>query len=185
MTRSVVTDYQEHKPHRKKRIAWAIINSTIYRWAGGKVGWPVRKALLRLFGAKIDSKAYIYAKCRIFAPWLLEVGRACVGPRTEIYNKAKVVIGDETVVSQGAFLCTASHDISLAMRPLVTGEIVLGNDVWVAANAFVGPGVTIGDGAVVGATASVFKSVEPYMVVGGNPAKVINKRVIKDSSAER
>lgn len=175
-----LSNYTEPKPHRFKRICWAIINSTIYRWAGGRIGWPVRKCLLRLFGAKVDSKAYIYSRCRIFAPWQLEVGRACIGPGTEIYNKANVSIGNDTVISQGAFLCTASHDISSIMLPLVSKPIVLGNYVWVAANAFIGPGVTLADGVVVGATSSVYKNVEAWTVVGGNPAREINKRVINN-----
>lgn len=159
---------------------WAVVNASVYRCLGGRIGWPLRRLLLMLFGAKIDRKAYIYSRCKIFAPWLLTVGRACIGPRTEIYNKTKVTIGNDTVVSQGAFICTASHDISSVMLPLVTAPVTIGDNVWVAANVFIGPGVTIGDGAVVGATASVFKDVDQWMVVGGNPARPIHPRPQKD-----
>lgn len=174
-----LSNYKEVKPHRVKRIIWALINASLFRLAGGRIGWPVRRGLLMIFGAEVDRQAYIYSRCKIFAPWMLTVGRACIGPKTEIYNKAKVTIGNDTVVSQGAFLCTASHDISSLMLPLTTAEIRLGDNVWVAANAFIGPGVTIGNGAVVGATSSVFKSVDPYMVVGGNPARPIHSRIVK------
>ena len=97
-----------------------------------------------------------------------------------MYNKDLIVIGDDSVISQGTYLCTASHDISSKMLPLNTAPIIIGKNVWVAADAFVGMGVTIGEGAVVGARAAVFKDVEPWTVVGGNPAKFIKNRVIKD-----
>lgn len=174
-----LSNYKEIKPHRAKRIIWAIINATLYRLLFGRFFWPLRKFLLRIFGAKIDKKAYIYSQCTIYAPWNLIVGRACIGPKTELYNKVQITIGNDSVVSQGAFLCTASHDINSIMLPLKTAPIIIGNNVWVASNVFVGMGVIVGDGAVVGATASVYNNVEPWTVVGGNPAKFIKKRVIK------
>lgn len=176
-----LSDYKEPKPHRVRRIVWAAVNATIYRYAGGRLFWPFRKGLLRLFGANINPQAYIYASSRIFAPWQLSVGRACIGPRTDIYNKAPITIGDDCVISQGATLCGASHDTTSLMLPLTTRPISIENNVWVAADAFIGMGVTIGEGAVVGARAAVFKSVEPWTVVGGNPAKFIKKRIIKDA----
>lgn len=176
-----LSDYKEVKPHRVRRVLWAVINATLYRLCFGRVGWPIRRLLLNIFGAKIDHKAYIYAQCSIFAPWNLVVGRACIGPQTDIYNKDNIIIGDDSVISQGAFLCTASHYIGSKMLPLKTAPIIIGNNVWVASSAYVGMGVTIGDGAVVGARAAVFKDVEPWTVVGGNPAKFIKKRVIEDA----
>lgn len=89
-------------------------------------------------------------------------------------------IGANTTVSQGAFLCTASHDITNSLNLLITAPIVIEDQAWVAADAFVGMGVTIGQGAVVGARAAVFKNVEPWTVVGGNPAKFIKRRIVKE-----
>lgn len=174
-----LSDYTEKKPHRIKRIVWAIINATVFKYSFGRLGWPIRKALLRIFGAKIDQKAYIYARCVIFAPWELVVGRACIGPRTEIYNKAPIRIGNDSVISQGSFLCAASHDITSTMLPLKTAPITIGNNVWIASDAFIGMGVSIGDGAVVGARSAVFKDIEPWTVVGGNPAKFIKQRILQ------
>lgn len=176
-----LSDYKEIKPNRLKRIMWRIINATVFRLCCTTLGWPLRRSLLKLFGAKIDSKAYIYESATIFAPWLLQVGRACIGPHTSIYNKAQIVIGNDCVVSQGSFLCSASHDISSLMLPLTTAPIIIHDKVWIASEAFVGMGVTVGEGAVVGARAAVFKNVEPWTVVGGNPAKFIKKRVLKDA----
>lgn len=175
-----LSNYTEIKPYRVKRIIWAIFNATLYKFLVGRLFWPLRKLLLRLFGAQVDEKAYIYSRCTIYAPWNLIVGRACIGPNTELYNKALIVIGNDSVISQGSFLCTASHDINSKMLPLKTNQIVIGNNVWIASDVFIGMGVSIGEGAVVGARAAVFKDVEPWTVVGGNPAKFIKQRIIKD-----
>ena len=90
-----------------------------------------------------------------------------------------VVIADNVVVSQGSQLCTASHDISKSTNPPVTAPIIIEHSVWVASGCFIGMGVTIGEGAVVGARACVFGDVEPWTVVGGNPARYIKKRILK------
>lgn len=176
-----LSNYKEKKPCRSKRIIWAVINVTLFRLLYGRLMWPLRRYLLKMFGAQIDKKAYIYSTAVIFAPWLLKVGRACIGPNTQLYNKAEIIIGNDTVISQGTFLCTASHEVTSTMLPLKTSSILVCNNVWVAADVFVGPGVTLNDGVVVGARAAVFKDVEPWTVVGGNPAKFIKKRLIKDA----
>ena len=92
---------------------------------------------------------------------------------------APVTIGAHSTISQGAFLCTASHDITDPCHQLVTAPIVVEDQVWVGARAFIGMGVVVRQGAVVGATASVYKNVEPWTVVGGNPARFIKKREIR------
>ena len=103
---------------------------------------------------------------------------SCLASEVDCYNVAPVIIGEQSTISQGAYLCTASHDITDPLNHLITAPIVIEDQAWIGAKAFVGMGVTIGQGAVVGATASVYKNVESWTVVGGNPAKVIKKRVI-------
>lgn len=105
---------------------------------------------------------------------------ACLASDVDCYNVARITIGDNTTISQGAYLCTASHDITDPLNPLITAPIVIEDQTWVAAHAFIGMGVTIGQGAVVGARAAVFKDVAPWTVVGGNPAKFLKNRVIKN-----
>lgn len=173
-----LSDYKEAKPHRKKRLLWRIVNYTMFRIFPLSMCKGYRNFLLRLFGAQIDKDALVYSSCIIYAPWNLSLGRACIGPNTEIYNKDMITIGNDSVVSQGSYLCTASHDIGSLMLPSKTARIVIEDNVWVAAEVFIGPGVTIGEGAVVGARAAVFKDVEPWTVVGGNPAQYIKKRII-------
>ena len=107
-----LSDYKEEKPRFLLRCVWYIVNISLFRALRGRLFSGFRKVLLRAFGAKVDKEAYIYATCRIYAPWNLEVGRACLGPGVELYNKSKICIGDDCVVSQRSFLCTATHDVS-------------------------------------------------------------------------
>lgn len=180
MRKENLSSYKEEKPHRIKRLIWKFINVTIFRIAIGRTFKWLRHGLLTIFGAEIDKDAYIYPTCDIFMPWNLKCGRACIGPNTKIYNKNLIFIGNDSVISQGAYICTAGHKTESLMLPLITKPIIINDWAWVAADAFIGMGVTIGEGAVVGARAAVFKDVEPWTVVGGNPAKPIKKRVIKE-----
>lgn len=103
---------------------------------------------------------------------------ACLASDVDCYNVAPVTVGNFATVSQGTMLCTASHNIFSQNHELITAPITICDQAWVGAGAFIGMGVTIGEGSVVGARAAVFKSVAPWEVVGGNPAKFIKKRVI-------
>lgn len=114
-------------------------------------------------------------------PWNLELeAHSCIASGVDCYNPAKIIIGKYSTISQRTYLCTASHNISSSKHEQTEKPIIIESKAWVAAEAFVGPGVTIGEGAVVGARAAVFKDVAPWTVVGGNPAKYIKDRVIKD-----
>jgi putative colanic acid biosynthesis acetyltransferase WcaF len=97
----------------------------------------------------------------------------------DCYSVDKIRIGRHATVSQYSYLCTASHDIEDPHMPLVTAPISIEEGAWVAADVFIGPGVTIGDGAVVGARSAVFKDVDPWTVVAGNPARYIRNRELK------
>lgn len=105
---------------------------------------------------------------------------AWIGPGVNCYNADWIRLGKNVTISQGTYLCTASHDITNSQNLLITAPIIVEEQSWIAAEAFIMMGVTIGQGAVVGARACVFKDVEPWTVVGGNPAKFIKKREIKD-----
>lgn len=106
---------------------------------------------------------------------------SCLASDVNCYNVALIKIGANTTISQGAFLCTASHDISNPLNPLITAPVIIADQAWVAADAFIGMGVKVGQGAVIGARACVFKDVEPWTIVGGNPAKFIKNRIINKS----
>ena len=172
----------EHVPVsiKIKRVVWNITAAFLFRPFITPVFRKWRIALLRLFGAKVEWDANVYASVKIWAPWMLQMGhRACLGPEVICYNQDCVVLEDETVVSQYTYLCTAGHDVSMmnsADKSLITAPIILKCKSWIGARSFIGMGVEIGEGAVVGATASVYKSVEPWSVVGGNPCKIIKMR---------
>lgn len=143
-------------------------------------GW--RRFLLRLFGAELSKGADIYPSAKIWAPWHLHMDEySCLGPFVDCYCVAPIKIGAHATVSQYSFLCTASHDIEQTQMPLVTAPIQIGAGAWIAADVFVGPGVTVGDGAVVGARSTLLKDVEPWAVVAGNPARFIKKRILRES----
>lgn len=165
-----------HSPgNQVLRCLWGLVWLVAYRPSPKAFhGW--RRFLLRLFGAKISRKAYPYPSVKVWGPWNLEMqDMSCLGPDVKCYCVDKVVLCAGATVSQYSFLCTASHDYRLPNRPMTTAPITIGPRAWVAADAFIGPGVRIGEGAIVGARASVFRDVDPWTVVGGNPARVIRK----------
>lgn len=142
-----------------------------------------RAFLLRCFGANIGKNVRIYSSAKIWAPWNLTMkDNSCLGRFVDCYCVDKIYIGKNAIVSQYSFLCTGGHDIRGLKLELVTSPIFISDKSWVAADAFIGPGVNIGEGAVVGARAAVFKDVKAWTVVGGNPARFIKKRVILDSA---
>lgn len=162
--------------NRLARALWNAIWALLFRPSPIVAhGW--RRMLLRLFGAKIGHGSKVYPSARIWAPWHLEMGEfACLGPYVICYSVDRISLGRNSVVSQYSYLCSASHDIDSADFTLMVGPISIDAFAWVAADAFVGPKVIIGEGAVVGARACVFKDVEPWTVVGGNPACTIGTR---------
>lgn len=163
------------------RVLWRAVYLLLFRSTPNVGCWKWRVFLLRCFGAKIGQHCKIRSSAVFWAPWNLELGDyVAIAPRVEIYNVDKICIGTKVAISQGAYLCTASHAINDPENPLITSPIKIDSFAWVAADTFVGMGVTIGQGAVVGARAAVFKDVEPWTVVGGNPAKFIKKRIIKE-----
>ena len=172
-----------------KRVVWNITAAFLFRPFITPVFRKWRIALLRMFGAKVEWDANVYASVKIWAPWMLQMGhRSCLGPEVICYNQDWVVLEDDAIVSQYSYLCTAGHDVdhaNTADSGLITAPIVLRRGAWVGSRAFVSMGVIIGEYAIVGATASVYKDVDAYTIVGGNPAKMIRKRTLKDGKAER
>jgi len=159
--------------HQFRRMLWDIVWMVFFRPSPRPFhGW--RRWLLRLFGARIDSTAYIYPGARIWAPWMVEIGaQTGIADGAVLYSQGLIRIGDRCVISQGAYICTGTHDYVQEDFPLVVRPVVIGDDVWIAARAFIHPGVELGHGVVVAACAVVIKSIPSYTVVAGNPAYVI------------
>lgn len=101
---------------------------------------------------------------------------SAIGDGAEVYNVAHVSLGERCVVSQRSYLCTASHDFRSAGFELIAAPISVERYAWVAAGAFVGPGVTLGEGAVAGAMTVLTRSVPAWTVVAGNPARALSTR---------
>ena len=162
-----------------KRMLWVVVRHSVWllcwkRW------YRLRPLILRCFGAGTGKRLSISASARIRIPWNLEIGdESTLGERVRIYNPAEIRIGSRTVISQDASLCSATHDYEDPAFPLALKPISIGDDVWIGAEAFVCPGTTIGNGAVVGAGSVVAGNVGPWTVVAGNPARFLKKRNLR------
>jgi len=138
--------------------------------------------MLRAFGAKIGKQVHIYPTVKIAMPWNLEVGHfSAIGDHAIVYCLGQVFLGERVTISQYAHLCAGTHDYTDATLPLIKSPICIEDDAWICADAFVGPGITIGQAAVVGARSVAFKNVPKNTVVAGNPAVEKKKRNIVSS----
>lgn len=154
-------------------------------WGAGKIlfrltprpCFQLRSRILRCFGAKVGRNVNIYPTSNIYYPWNFEIGdESAVGEWALVYNLGPISIGNRTTVSQRVHLCAGTHDYREIPMPLLKPSIVIGDEVWVCADAFVGPSVTIADRAIVAAASVVVKNVKTAQIVGGNPAVRIKER---------
>lgn len=130
----------------------------------------------------------MYSTVKVWAPWNLIMGeRSCLGPYVICYNQSLIILEKDVTVSQYSYLCTAGHITSCtnsAEHGLIVAPIILHEGTWIGTRAFIGMGVEIGEHTIVGATASVYKDVESRMIVGGNPAKILKKRVMENEKED-
>ncbi len=135
--------------------------------------------MLRLFGARVSRNVRIYSSARITIPWNLNIEEfVTVGDRAILYALGEITLGAHSTISQNAHICAGTHSITSPSFELIKASIHVGSGVWVAADAFVGPGVKIGDKAVVGARSVVMKDVAAKKIVFGNPAIEVGDRQI-------
>jgi len=159
------------------RFIWNCCYIVIFRPFASRVFKKWRVLVLKCFGAKIAWSSHIYASVKIWAPWNLEMGaNASLGPQVDCYNQGKITIGANTIISQKTYLCASSHDYTKANFPLVLKPITIGDGVWIAADAFIGPSVNIGNNTVIAARSVLIRNVEENSIMGGNPAKFIKSR---------
>ncbi|MFM1866671.1 MAG: hypothetical protein RL591_79 [Planctomycetota bacterium] len=165
-----------------KRLLWGGVQATLFR-ASFHNWYGFRRMLLRTFGAQLAATANVRRTVIIECPWNLSIGaESSVGDRAILYCLGRVEIGSRTTVSQGAHLCAGTHDHRRASMPLVRATISIGDDVWIAADAFVGPGVTVGAGAILGARAVAMRDLAPWQIYAGNPAVPVRERVFDAQS---
>ncbi len=132
--------------HRLFRLAWNLVWSLLGRWTPVPLfAW--RRFLLCCFGARIDSTARVYPGVEVwYPPNLVMAGHACLGGNVICYCMDRIELGPHATISKGAHLCTGTHDIDDTEFQLVTRPITVGANAWIATEAFVGPGVTVGEG---------------------------------------
>lgn len=170
--------------NRIMRVVWDLAYLLFFRFTPRPLhGWRV--FILRCFGAQIGQHCHVYPKVKIWAPWNLEMhDYSCLANDVICYTQARITLQERAIVSQGAHLCTGSHDYNDPDFPLFARPISIGKDAWVCADAFIGPGVTVGEGAVLGARAAAFKNLQAWQVYSGNPAQPVKQRQIRASSHE-
>lgn len=162
------------------RLVWNVARIVLFVPFPGPIFRCWRNLVLKIFGARIGVHCVFSSSSKIWAPWNLSVGHyVAFGDRVDCYNVAPVTIGSMVTISQDAYLCTASHDISSKIKPLTVKPIVISDYAWICAKTIIMPGINIGEGAVVAAGSVVVKNVADWDVVGGNPSKFIKKRELK------
>lgn len=159
-----------------RRIAWGA-----GRWLlrlSPRPCFAFRRAVLRLFGAKIGKHVHVYSSTHLYMPWNVEIGDwSALGEHVFIYSLGKVRIGEKVTLSYRSHVCAGTHDFSDPALPLLKPPVTLEDGAWIGTEAFIGPGVVVKAGAIVGARAVVVKDVEPMLVVAGNPARVVGRRL--------
>lgn len=166
--------------NRLERLAFGMAWTLLARWnpRGTLRGW--RNALLRLFGARIAPGAHVYPDVTVWLPrhLVMEAG-ATLGPGVDCYNMAPITLRQGAIVSQRAFLCAGNHDHRDPEFQLIAAPVEIGARAWIAAEAFVGPGVTVGEGAVLAARGCASRDLEPWSVYAGNPAVRVGPREMR------
>lgn len=162
--------------HRLQRFIWMTAWAMFAAWTPPPChAW--RRLVLRIFGAQLHPTARIYGSVRVWWPKNLVMGSyATLGPGVECYNIAPVTLETLACVSQRAHLCTGTHDVDDPDHPLRARPITIKANAWIAAEAFVGPGVTVGEGAVLGARGVIFRDMTPWTIFTGNPALPLRMR---------
>ena len=165
--------------NRIYRIIWSIAYFALFRYSP-KPFHTWRSNILRLFGAIVGKGVHVYPKVEIWAPWNLVIGdETGIANGVTLYSQGKINIGKRVVISQGAHLCTGTHNYNNKGFPLITKPITIEDNVWIAAEVFVHPGIVIARGAVIGARSVVTKNIDPWIVCAGFPCVELKKRVIE------
>ena len=157
-------------------VAWILIFRPSWRrWHS------LRRVILRAFGAQLSGTARVAGTATIWAPWNLVMEESAeIGPNVICYSVDEIRIGRHATVSQNSHLCAGGRDVSDRLFRPTKAPIVIEPYAWVGADAFVGPGVTIGEGAVLGARGVAFKDLPAWTISLGNPAQVVGRRILND-----
>lgn len=118
-----------------------------------------------------------YPGSKVWAPWNLTCAdRVAAGDGADIYNPAMIEFGSRAIVSQGAYVCGATHDFDDPDFPLIAYRMKIGAYAWICARACVGPGVNLGEGAVLGLGSVAARDLDAWGVYAGAPAVKLKER---------
>jgi putative colanic acid biosynthesis acetyltransferase WcaF len=161
---------------KARRMVWAVVQGTLFRLSFHTWNrWRI--ALLNAFGARVDRSCIVRRSVRVECPWNLTMGaNSCLGDRVVAYCLGPVTLGRRVSVSQHAHLCAGSHDYTKPDLPLTRPPITIEDDAWIAADAFVGPGVTVHAGAILGARGVATRDLDSWTIYAGNPAAAVKPR---------
>ena len=155
---------------------WWLVQATFIN-SSPQVFYGWRRFWLRMFGAKIGKKTLVRPTVKITYPWKVSIGDySWIGDDVVLYSLGEIEIGSNTVISQKSYLCTGSHDYTKETFDIFAQKITIGDSCWLATDVFIAPGVTISDGAIVGARSSVFRDINANTINAGSPSKMIRKR---------
>ncbi|MBS8228121.1 WcaF family extracellular polysaccharide biosynthesis acetyltransferase [Vannielia litorea] len=155
---------------------WWIVQATLIRLSPQPLyGW--RAFWWRAFGARVGKGVKIRPSARVTYPWKVTIGDHCwIGDRAELYSLETIKIGSDVCISQDAYICTGSHDMTRRDFAYDCHPVLFEDQCWIAAGAFVGPGVTVGEGAVLAARSVAMRSLDAHQVHVGQPARAIGAR---------
>ncbi|MCP4989154.1 MAG: putative colanic acid biosynthesis acetyltransferase [Colwellia sp.] len=162
--------------NKLKRTIWAVVYYAFFRLTPTPL-FGLRGFILKMFGSAVGPRVNVYPSVKIWLPENLSIEEgSALGPDVKVYNQGTITIGKNAIVSQGAHLCASTHNYNDPVHPLELAPINIGDNAWICADAFIGPGVTVAGGTVVGARAVVVKDTTEWSVYAGNPAKKVKER---------
>lgn len=162
--------------NRAGRLLWGMAWLLLYRTSPRPChAW--RAMLLRLFGAKVGAKCHFCPGSKVWAPWRLRCeDRVTFADGAEIYNPSPIYFGSHAIVSQGAYVCGATHLYNQPEFRMVSFPMKIGAYAWICARAIVGPGVNVGEGAILGLGSVATRDLEAFGIYAGSPARKVKER---------
>lgn len=164
---------------------WWFVQATFFQ-CSPQFAYGFRRWILRCFGAKVGSGVIIRPSATITYPWKLSIGNfSWIGDDVVLYSLGEIIIGDNVVVSQRSYICTGDHDYTKPDFPIRSRTITIGSEAWVAADVFIAPGVSIGEGSIIGARSSVFSDMPAGWLCMGYPCKAVKPRMSHEPPIQR
>jgi len=163
---------------RIRELIWLLVSLILFRMCPVSLS-PLKCAVLRAFGAQVGRRVTIKPQVKITFPWKLAIGdNVWLGEECWLLNLERIVIGNNVCISQRVFLCTGSHNYKLATFDLIVKPIIVEDGAWLGAGSWVGPGVRVGNHAVLAAGSVASADLSPFGIHRGNPAGFVRLRIL-------